>query len=178
LRSIAFDKSESEMRSTDRPDIVRKMLVISILFAAAGMIALFGSANSSFGSTDLRQNPTVPPSPPFVSLIPDNLDFGNQVVNISSKAKIITVKNTGGKPLYFDSVTLSGDNPTAFAILKDTCSGATVDPDKACIVSVTFTPLRTGGRNARLKFNDNVLDSPQRLKLKGNGINSNDVPPF
>jgi len=29
-----------------------------------------------------------------------------------------------------------------------------------------------------LKLNDDALDSPQRLKLKGNGINSNDVPPF
>ncbi len=74
------------------------------------------------------------------------------MVRITSKSKIITVKNTGGKSLYFDSVTLGGDNPEAFAILKDMCTGAKVEPDRACIISVTLRPSKTGGRNARLKL--------------------------
>ncbi len=56
--------------------------------------------------------------------------------------------------------------------------GSTVGPNKACVIRVTFTPLTTAGRNARFRLNDDALDSPQRLKLKGNGINSIDVPPF
>jgi hypothetical protein len=155
---------------------LRKAFLLIILFSILGMFAFSSETRIGFGITPVAQDP--PPSPPFVSLVPDNLDFGNQVVRRTSTAKRITVKNTGGKPLYFDSVDLGGDNPNSFAILRDTCTGATIDPDKACILDVTFTPSGTGGRNARLKLNDNALDSPQRLRLKGNGINSNDVPPF
>jgi hypothetical protein len=88
------------------------------------------------------------------------------------------LKNTGGQPLHIDSVDLGGDNRNSFVLLKDTCTGATVEPERACILDVTFTPTRTGGRNARLKLTDNAFDSPQRLKLKGNGINASAVPPF
>ena len=155
----------------------RAVAVLGILEALSG-IAIPGNAPLLVSSRHHRQDPAIPPSPPFVSLLPDNLDFGNQVVRRTSAAKTITVKNTGGKSLNIDSVTLGGDNPTAFAITKDTCTGATVDPDRACILEITFTPQKTGGRSARLRLNNNALDSPQRLKLRGNGINSNDVAPF
>ncbi len=168
------------MRATtrDRVVIVPASVLISMLLAVSGIIALPGDPRTGFGLTRGNQDPASPPSPPSVSLAPDNLNFGNQVVRRTSAAQRVTVKNTGGESLYFDSVDLGGDNATAFAILKDTCTGATVDPDRACILDVTFTPLVTGGRNARLKLNNNALDSPQRLGLKGNGINSNDVAPF
>jgi hypothetical protein len=148
------------------------------LFACLLLFAVPAFAQEVGSGQKTNQDPAIPASPPFVSLAPDNLDFGNQVVRRTSATKRIIVKNTGGKPLYFSSVDLGGDNPNSFAVLKDTCTGATIDPEKACIVDVTFTPSATGGRNARLRLNDNALDSPQRLKLKGNGINSNDVPPF
>jgi len=146
------------------------------LLTVAGLFAFSGETRIGFGLTPKLQD--IAPSPPYVSPAPDKLDFGNQVVRRTSAAKRITVKNTGGKPLYIDSIELGGDNPNSFTIVKDTCTGATVDQNKACIVDVTFTPSGTGGRNARLRLNDNALDSPQRLRLKGNGINSNDVAPF
>lgn len=158
--------------STRYSTFIRAIVVISVTFV------LFSTTRTGFGLALDPQDQGIPPSPPFASLVPDNLDFGNQVIRRTSAAKRITVKNTGGKPLNIDSVVISGDNPNSFAILKDTCTGATVDPSKACIIDVTFTPTATGGKNARLRFNDNALDSPQRLRLKGNGINSNDVPPF
>lgn len=117
-------------------------------------------------------------SPPSVTLVPESLDFGNQVVRRSSAARKIVVRNTGGKPLTIDSVQLTGDNPNSFVILNDACTGATVDPNQACVVEVNFTPTTTGERNARLKLTDNALDSPQRVRLTGIGINSNDVAPF
>ena len=158
----------------------RSRLHLLRAFAALGIIAVLPGMAVPGGLrvSRNRQDPAIPPSPPIASLLPDNLNFGDQVVRRTSTAKRITVKNTGGKTLHIDSVSLGGDNPTAFAILKDTCTGAALEPDRACIVDVTFTPLKTGGRNARLKLSNDALDSPQRLKLKGNGINSNDVPPF
>lgn len=168
------------MRDTtrDRLDVVCISVLAIVLLGVLSMATLVAQTRVGFGPTHAAQDPAQPASPSYVSLTPANLDFGDQVVRRTSAAKRVTVKNPGGGTLYVDSVELGGDNPTAFAILKDTCTGAKVEPDRACIIDVTFTPSRTGGRNARLKINDNALDSPQRLKLKGNGINSNDVPPF
>jgi hypothetical protein len=154
----------------------RTIILASILLAVSGIIDFPGQ--NRIGLTHGGQDAAPPPSPPAATLTPDNLDFGNQVVRRTSAVKRITIQNTGGKSLYIESVTVGGDNPNSFAITSDTCSGATVDANKACVVGITFAPSGTGGRNARLRFNDNALDSPQRLKLKGNGINSNDVPPF
>ena len=148
------------------------------ILAISGMISFMGSSRLSVGLTHNNQDPGIPPSPPAVTLTPDNLDFGDQVVRRTSAAKRVTLKNTGGQPLYIDSVDLGGDNRNSFFLLKDTCTGAKLEPERACILDVTFTPTRTGGRNARLKLSDNALDSPQRLKLKGNGINASAVPPF
>jgi hypothetical protein len=145
---------------------------MGILLGAAALIA--APARSLVGFAHRNQDP----SPPSVSFVPDNLDFGNQVVRRSSATRKVVVKNTGGQPLSIDSVDLGGDNPNSFAILNDTCTGATVAPNRACVVEVNFTPSGTGERNARLKLTDNAFDSPQRVRLKGNGINPIDVAPF
>ncbi len=169
-----------KMRDTtrNRHNVVRISVFAGVLAGVVGLTTFVGHTGVDFGLVPVAQDPAQPAPPPYVSLTPDNLDFGNQVVGWRSAAKRITVKNTGGGALNIDSVELGGDNPTVFAILEDTCTGATVESNRACIVDVTFTPARTGERNARLKINDNALDSPQRLKLKGNGINSSAVPPF
>lgn len=152
---------------------IGECISIFILVAVSGMLAL-----SPTTLTKGAQDPVVPSSPPYVSLSPDSIDFGNQVVGKTSRARRVTLQNTGGKQLYIDSVVLGGDNPTSFALLRDKCTGATVDPNKACIVDVTFTPSRNAQRNAQLTLTDNALDSPQIVTLKGVGINSNDVAPF
>jgi len=114
----------------------------------------------------------------FVSLVPDHLDFGDQVIGRRSKTKRITVTNSGGKSLYISSVTGDGDNWSDFSVINDTCTGATIAPNTACIIDVSVTPSFTDERNASLKLEDNAPDSPQALRLTGNGINSDDIPPF
>jgi hypothetical protein len=152
--------------------------LIGVILAASAVVTLTAESRAVFALAHGSQDPAPPPSPPSVTLSPDNLLFADQVVRWTSAAKRITVRNTGGQSLYIDSLTITGDNPNSFAIANDTCTGATVDASKACIVDVTFTPSGTGERNARVKLSDNAPDSPQRLRLKGNGINSNDVAPF
>jgi len=104
--------------------------------------------------------------------------LGNRVVRRTPNSRRFTVKNVGVGPLHIDSVDLGGDNPNSFAVVKDTCTGAAVDEGRACIVDVTFTPSGTGGRKARLRLNNDAPGSPQRVSLKGKGINPIDVPPF
>lgn len=116
-------------------------------------------------------------TPPSISITPDNLDFGDQVVKKASKPLRLTVTNTGGKKLYINSVAVGGDNQQDFVMARDTCTGATIDAQKSCVVDVVFSPTTNEKRKAVLVFTDNALNSPQQIPLSGNGINSADVPP-
>ena len=144
--------------------ILRTGALISLLLALSTVWAVPGESRIAVG--------------PVVTFDPDSLDFGNQVAKRTSKEKRILVKNIGDGPLTIDSVDIRGDNPNSFSILRDSCTGATVEANRACFVDVTFTPSGTGSRNARVRIDDNALDSPQRVPLKGNGINAIDVEPF
>lgn len=165
----------------ERARKVREQLASASMTEAAAAVAQKNSSRRE--AINDRKNAALPPllnlqdAAPALSLAPASLDFGDQVVGSVSKAKRITVTNPGGKPLYVDSVTSGGDNSSDFSVVNDTCTGATVPPNRACIIDVTFTPSDTDERNARLKLTDNALDSPQRVSLTGNGINSVDVPP-
>jgi len=153
---------------------MRTTVLMVILVVVSGFIVLArGDANGIHRSPVLQD-----PSPPSASIVPDQLDFGDQVVGRRSKAKRITVTNAGGKPLYISSVTGDGDNWSDFSVVNDTCTGATVAPNRSCIIDVAFSPSDTDERNASLSLGDNAPDSPQTLSLTGNGINSQDVPPF
>jgi hypothetical protein len=153
---------------------MRTTVLMVILLAVSGLIVLVRGDDNGIHRSPALQDP----SPPSVSIVPDKLDFGDQVVGRRSKAQRITVTNTGGKSLYISSVTGDGDNWSDFSVVNDTCTGATVAPNRACIIDVTFAPSDTDERNASLNLGDNAPDSPQALSLTGNGINSEDVPPF
>jgi hypothetical protein len=73
---------------------------------------------------------------------------------------------------------VGGNNAGDFQIRKDSCTGATVEPGKSCIVSIVFSPATRGDRSAKLVLTNSALDSPQSIALSGTGINSVDVPPF
>jgi hypothetical protein len=119
-----------------------------------------------------------PQSAPAVTIDPQSLDFGDQVVSTTSKSKRITVTNTGGRPLYISSVNFAGDDPDDFSLDTDQCTGATVAPRRACVIDVSFSPSSADDSNARLKLTDNAASSPQTVALTGTGINPEDVPAF
>jgi len=106
---------------------------------------------------------------PLVSLSAAGLSFANQLINTTSASQAETVTNTGTGNLTFSTVTMGGANPTDFAKSADTCTGATVSPNNACTVSVTFTPSTTGSRSASLILTDNASGSPQTVGLSGTG---------
>lgn len=116
-------------------------------------------------------------APPSVTLNPSSLDFKDQVVKSASKPQRITLTNTGGKPLYINSVTINNDDGNDFSLKGDTCTGNTIAPGKSCVIDVIFTPSVTGSQKTTLLVTDNAIDSPQRVPLYGNGINSAAVPP-
>ena len=124
-----------------------------------------------------KQNPEGQTAPPGVTINPSSVEFKDQVTKRASKPERVTLTNTGGKSLYINSVVIEGDNKEDFVISHDTCTGATVGAGKSCVIDVVFTPAVNDRRRATLTITDNAVDSPQRVTLSGNGINSADVPP-
>ena len=116
-------------------------------------------------------------APPSVTLSPSSIDFKDQVVGKASRPQRITLTNTGGKPLYVNSVTIVDGESSDFGLSGDTCTGSTIGPGKSCVIDVSFTPSATGSRKSTLTITDNAVDSPQRVPLYGSGINSAAVPP-
>jgi hypothetical protein len=108
---------------------------------------------------------TVTASGPIVSLSPASLTFAKTDVGVTSKAKSVTLTNTGASTLSITSIAASGD----FAIQSTTCGG-TLAPKAKCTVKVTFTPTEAGTRTGTLTFVDNAPNSPQTVALSGTGV--------
>lgn len=109
---------------------------------------------------------------PSAGISPAVMDFKDQVAKKASKPQRITVTNTGGRDLYINSAIVEGDNKEDFTIGRDTCTGSTIGVNKSCIMDIVFTPAVNERRKAELTITDNAADSPQRVTLTGNGINS------
>ena len=141
----------------------------TILLALSAISQTTNTGNKAKGEEDAP--------PPIASINPSSIDFKDQVAKKPSKPQRITITNTGGKALYVNSVVLEGDNKEDFALLRDTCTGASIAANKSCVIDLTITPGANERRAATLRITDNAFDSPQRVKLIGNGINSSAVPP-
>jgi sugar lactone lactonase YvrE len=107
---------------------------------------------------------------PAAALSPTALDFGSQVVGVTSAPQTVTLTNSGTADLTISTVALTGADASDFAISADTCSGATVTPSSTCAVSVTFSPTATGPRTGTLTVTDDASNSPQTVSLTGTGI--------
>lgn len=146
-------------------------------FSIIALLSLVAVAQTAGGKSKEFKEAQQGGAPPSVTLNPSGLDFKDQVVGSASKSQRITLTNTGGKPLYVNSVTIVGDESNDFALSGDSCTGSTVGPGKSCVIDVNFTPSATGSRKSTLTVTDNAVDSPQRVTLYGSGINSASVPP-
>lgn len=138
----------------------------------------FGAPSQTITNTsDSKDKSGEQASAPVVSVNPSTIDFKDQVAKKASKPQRITVTNSGGKDLYINSVVIEGDNKEDFSMTRDTCTGTTIGANKSCVIDVALTPGAAERRVAMLVITDNALDSPQRVRLIGNGINSSAVRP-
>lgn len=151
----------------------RRVVFINLLIILSFVLTSQAVSSGSGKSQNQQQEKT----PPNAMINPGSLDFSNQVVKKPSASKRITVTNTGEKPLYINSVVLSGEQASDFTLKNDTCTGANVATQKSCVIDVVFAPAAVGSRKAELVITDNAVDSPQKVMLTGIGINSVRVPP-
>ena len=152
---------------------MKRALVLGIMIAALSMTVSAQTKNKAGDKSESQERA----APPSVTINPATIDFKDQVAKKASKPQRITVTNTGGKELYINSAVVEGDNKEDFVISNDTCTGSTIAANKSCVIDVVFTPAITERRKAAITIPDNAADSPQRVTLSCNGINSADVPP-
>jgi centrosomal CEP192-like protein len=98
-----------------------------------------------------------------ITLTPASLAFGNQTVNTTSSALVITFKNVGTTSIVISTITASSQ----FAE-TDNCVG-TVTAGSSCTINVTFTPTAVATVNGTISIADNVNGSPQVVPLSGAG---------
>ena len=160
--------------SCEKPDrrwasFLPSLIVLSVV------LPLARGASSASRPVGAFQDPVHQPAYVITALL---ISISVNKCGWSKPPRRITITNTGGQPLSVDSVATGGDQPGDFTIVKDTCTGATVAPNRACIVDVSFVARRPEDRRANVQVTGSAINCPQTIRLKGTGINSNDVPPF
>jgi centrosomal CEP192-like protein/beta-propeller repeat-containing protein len=112
---------------------------------------------------------------PGVGLVPTSLPFGNQALNTTSAAQIVTLTNTGAGALTINSLAASGDfAETSAGATACPISPATLAGGANCKISVTFTPTALGPRAGTLTITDNAGGSPHTVSLTGTGTSAAD----
>ena len=105
---------------------------------------------------------------PKISVSPRTVNFGNVNIGASpSPRKLITVKNTGMSDLVVNLVSVVDDLNNEFA-RSTSCS--TLGKAATCTIEVTFTPVVSDQRTARIEIQSNDPDSsPLYVNMKGKG---------
>lgn len=96
-------------------------------------------------------------SSPDIAVNPTSIDFGAQVVGLTSHARTVTVSNEGDSDLLLSSITITGDSADMFNVVPGTTNGCaltnqTLAPAGTCTLSVTFTPSASDAQTATLEI--------------------------
>lgn len=107
---------------------------------------------------------------------PLSINFGNQVVGVTSRVLNTVLSNSGSTTLNVSSIQVGGVNSSDFITTNNTC-GAPVAVGSSCTISVNFKPSATGSENATLTVTDDAANSPQLVILAGAGTYVKLAPP-
>lgn len=105
-----------------------------------------------------------------VSLGPTIVDFPDQLVNTTSAAQTVTLRNVGSAALTISNISITGANSGDFSLTSNTC-GANLAGGGSCSLTVAFTPKLGAVETAAITVTDNATGSPQSATLTGKGVN-------
>jgi hypothetical protein len=108
---------------------------------------------------------------PSAQASPALLSFANQIIGTTSAVQVITLSNSGNANLVVSAVTMTGIDPTQFAIVNG-CTAA-VAPAGSCTINVTFKPTTAGQKTASVSITHNAPGSSSSVLVMGTGI----IPP-
>jgi Beta-propeller repeat/Abnormal spindle-like microcephaly-assoc'd, ASPM-SPD-2-Hydin len=104
---------------------------------------------------------------PTASLSPLNVNFGNQVVGITSPPTPVTLTNSGTDNLLITSIV----DANGFAQTNNCpIAPSFLAPTQSCTIDISFTPPATGPANDTLTITDDAAGSPQTIPLTGVGL--------
>ena len=80
-----------------------------------------------------------------------NVDFGSVTVPFETAQRTVTVTNVGASSTTIDTVALAGADAADFSVTGGSCvAGLALATDESCTVDLTFAPLVSGAKAARL----------------------------
>ncbi len=95
--------------------------------------------------------------------------FG-EVTELTSATQTVTITNTGRGSLLLGAVALANPLAAPFAVVNDSCSGATVAPAANCTFNVRFLPGSVGTFSDSLDVPSNDADEPSiTVSVSGSG---------
>lgn len=121
----------------------------------------------------------------LVSLTPPSISFGNVILGsapVSRAATLTNVSTTNTLSITGLNVTGSQTGGTGgslttytglvtqdYSIQSTTC-GSSLGPGASCTITISFSPIHTGGLAGQLYVDDSEADSPQFINLSGMGL--------
>jgi len=140
---------------------------INVTFSPEKINTINGAVTIKDNAPNSPQTVTLTGVGTEVTLLPSNLDFGNQQVGTTSPPQVATLTNYGTQALTIHGIHITGPNHTDFAQTNN--CGTSVPAGGNCTISVTFTPKHGGARTATLGVYDDGGASPQTVALSGTG---------
>jgi hypothetical protein len=99
----------------------------------------------------------------------DPTNFGSLAVGAAPVVRTIDVTNTGNMAGAVFIAVISGGAVGSFHLLDENCTGAMISPGATCNAQVSFAPLSSGSKTARLSlFGDG--DAGTQVMLSGIGL--------
>jgi hypothetical protein len=109
------------------------------------------------------------PSPLVCLSTGTSINFSNQLIGTTSTAQSVTITNCGSIPLTVSNVTFSGTASNDFSV-SQACTSVPIAAGDTCTLQVTFTPSRSGTRQATLVISHNAAGSPTTVTVHGVGV--------
>ena len=127
--------------------------------STSGTVSVTDNASGSPQTVSLTGTGTAP----VVSLTPDSLSFGNQLVGTTSQSQPITLTNNGTASLAISAIAASA------GFSQTNNCGSNLAAGGSCTVNVSFTPTEAGGATGTVSVTDDATGSPQTASLTGTG---------
>jgi hypothetical protein len=99
---------------------------------------------------------------------PTSLKFGGVVVGTTSNALNATLTNRGAGAFAVNQISVSGTGASWFGQTNNCPSS--LAPGASCTIGVTFSPLSTSSRSAKLSVATSATTTPLTVSLLGTGL--------
>jgi len=135
--------------------------------------ATYGAFQSVFQGTNSNSNAFIAkvtsPDAPSVVLTPQEINFGDQPLQVATTPVTVTVTNEGSAALNISSITSSGDFRQT-----NTCGSSLAGGGATCTIQIIFTPTSVGLQTVQITMTDNAgingATATQGITLTGRGI--------